>query len=115
MRKKISIDKAEHYNWGGNCDGWHLAKNEILSVIQERVPPGSSETSHFHEISRQFFYILEGEGTIEFKGEAVKLLKNEGIEIPPGTAHKFRNNSAEDVTFLVISSPHSHGDRTSTE
>lgn len=115
MRKKISINSAEHYNWGENCDGWHLAKNEILSVIQEKVPPGNSETAHFHEISRQFFYILEGEGIIEFNGESVRLLKNEGIEIPPGVAHKFRNDSTEDVSFLVISSPHSHGDRTVTE
>ncbi len=29
----ISIEKAEHYLWGGNCDGWHLLKRDDMSVI----------------------------------------------------------------------------------
>lgn len=33
-------DSVEHYRWSENCEGWHLAKSETLSVIQERVPPG---------------------------------------------------------------------------
>jgi hypothetical protein len=36
----VSLENAEHYNWGGACDGWHLLKSAALSVIQESVPPG---------------------------------------------------------------------------
>jgi len=36
----------------------------------------------------------------------------QGIEVPPGTPHRFFNRSAADVELLVISSPRSHGDRT---
>ena len=35
----ISKKNSEHYAWGGVCDGWHLLKSPVLSVIQERVPP----------------------------------------------------------------------------
>ena len=28
LTKIIDIDNAEHYNWGDNCDGWHLLKND---------------------------------------------------------------------------------------
>ena len=115
MTEKISSQNSEHYTWGEICEGWHLVKNDTLSVIQERVPAGRSEVRHYHNNSRQFFFILEGEGTIELEDKNVKLVKNEGIEIPPGIVHKFRNDSNEDVTFLVISSPKSHGDRINCE
>ena len=60
----IAIDSAEHYVWGGVCDGWHLLKRDDLSVIRERVPAGAAETPHRHARSRQFFYVLEGEAVI---------------------------------------------------
>src|SRR5579871_5248825 len=55
-----SIDNAEHYNWGENCDGWHLLKSDSLSLIQERMPPGTSEQLHYHHRAQQVFYILSG-------------------------------------------------------
>ena len=66
----ISIENAEHYVWGEVCDGWHLLKREDMSVIQERVPAGGAEVMHYHNIARQFFYILEGEGTMVFEGQS---------------------------------------------
>lgn len=45
--------------------------------------------------------------------ETVTLRKGEGIEIPPQVPHQFRNESREDVVFLVVSAPKSHGDRVS--
>jgi mannose-6-phosphate isomerase-like protein (cupin superfamily) len=112
---KINSDSAEHYLWGDNCDGWHLLKSDNLSVIKEKVPPGKSEKKHFHKNSHQFFFILEGEGTIELENEIIVLKKNDGLEIPPGKLHKFLNNSGSNVEFLVISSPKSHGDRINIE
>ena len=111
MTYKIDASTAEHYTWGNGCDGWHLLNNENLSIIQENVPAGSSEVKHYHNISRQFFFILEGEGTIELPDKIVKLSKNEGLEIPPKTVHTFINQSDSEVIFLVISSPKSHGDK----
>jgi mannose-6-phosphate isomerase-like protein (cupin superfamily) len=106
-----SIENAEHYVWGGNCDGWHLLKRNDVSVIQERVPPGGSEIMHYHERARQFFYILEGEGTMVFEDHEVILQKGQGLEIVLLTKHQFKNNSQKDVHFLVISAPSTRGDR----
>lgn len=71
MTQKVDTTTARHYGWGMASDGWHLLDREDLSVIQERVPPGSP--------------------------------------------HQFRNESSESVTFLVVSAPHAHGDRTDVE
>lgn len=107
------IDKAnaEHYIWGENCDGWHLVKSELLSVIQELMPPHTSEVRHIHSRSRQFFFVLSGQATIEVDGTEHPLNNQQGLEIPPGVAHRVLNNSKSELSFLVVSCPPSHGDR----
>ena len=110
--RPVSIASAEHYVWGGSCDGWHLLKDPSLSVIQERVPPGVGEVRHFHGHARQFFYVLTGVATLEFEGYSVQLNPGEGSEVPPEVPHRFMNNTELEVSFLVISAPSTIGDRT---
>ena len=107
----VSIENAEHYIWGEICDGWHLLKRDDMSIIQECVPAGSQEIIHYHTKARQFFYVLEGEGTMVFEDSQVALHKGEGLEVPPQIRHQFRNQSNADVHFLVISIPTTRGDR----
>lgn len=107
----VSIENAEHYVWGEICDGWHLLKRADMSIIQERVPAGGTEVMHYHNVARQFFYILEGEGTMVFEDREVRLLEGQGLEIPPLVKHQFKNQSNVDVHFLVISIPTTKGDR----
>ena len=102
---------AEHYIWGDGCDGWHLLKRQDLSVIAERVPAGAREMRHVHACSRQFFFILSGQATVEVDGCPHALHAGQGLEIVPGQAHQFRNDSDTDVHFLVISQPTTRGDR----
>ncbi|MEW6402465.1 MAG: cupin domain-containing protein [Chloroflexota bacterium] len=109
--KASSISNSEHYIWGSACDGWHLLKREDVSIIQERVPAGESEMKHFHNLSRQFFYVLEGTATMHIGDDIISLHPGEGLEVPPQIPHQFRNDSDSDVSFLVISVPKSHGDR----
>jgi mannose-6-phosphate isomerase-like protein (cupin superfamily) len=105
------MENAEHYMWGEINDGWHLLKRDDMSVIQERVPAGGAEVMHYHKVARQFFYILEGEGTMAFEDREVVLAKGQGLEIPPQVKHQFNNQSQADVHFLVISVPTTRGDR----
>jgi len=111
----IGIDNAEHYRWGQVCDGWHLLKLDEFSVIRERVPSGAAETRHRHARARQFFYVLEGDAVLEVDGIRHVLTAGQGLHIPPGAAHQFRNESSADVHFLVVSVPKSHGDRENVE
>ena len=108
----ISIASAEHYLWGGSCDGWHLLKDPSLSVIQERVPPGAGEVRHYHSRARQFFYVLAGVATLEFEGFSVQLNPGEGAQVPPEVPHRFINKTESEVSFLVISAPWTVDDRT---
>lgn len=107
----IDARVAEHYRWGGDCDGWHLLAGDDLSVIEERMPSGASETRHRHARARQFFYVLEGEATMELNGVDHRLRAGQGLHVPPGATHCLRNASGAAVRFLVVSAPKSHGDR----
>jgi uncharacterized cupin superfamily protein len=111
MTDPVSSANAEHYTWGGSCDGWHLVRSNRLSVIEECMPPGSAEQRHFHVRARQFFYVLDGELTIEIEGHLQLIRPRQGIEILPGQAHEATNRSGNAVRFLVISQPPGQADR----
>jgi uncharacterized cupin superfamily protein len=108
---KTSVRDARHYDWGAGCEGWHLLERSDLSIIEERVPPGASESRHRHGKARQFFYALSGEAMLEVDGTIHRLQAGEGLQVAPGVAHQLRNDGDVDARFLVISTPHSHGDR----
>ena len=110
-RQPINRQTAEHYFWGGDCDGWHLVKQPELSVIEERMSPGASEVRHHHVHARQFFYALSGELTLEVEGKEYVLRPGDGLEVQPGQKHQAFNRGASEVRMLVISQPPSHGDR----
>lgn len=108
---KRDIENSEHYVWGEVCDGWILSPDRAMMVIQERMPPHTAEKRHFHEVARQFFYVLSGELTMELDGEYHRVPAMSGIAIPPTIRHQARNDSSDDVHFLVASSPTTRGDR----
>ena len=118
--ESISIANAQHYTWPSvisehTCDGWHLHRSASLSVIEERMPPGSAERCHLHQHATQFFYVLVGELTIELNGEEHRLTPFAGLSVSAQTPHQVFNRGAEDARFLVISDPPSHGDRVTVE
>ncbi|HWP21738.1 MAG TPA: cupin domain-containing protein [Candidatus Cryosericum sp.] len=108
---KMNKETAQHYAWGEICEGWRLADRQNLSVIQERMPPHTSEKRHIHQAARQFFFILAGQAKMELDGETVSLSAWEGVEVPPGVPHTMQNPFDEEAEFLVISSPSTAGDR----
>lgn len=106
---------AEHYHWGQVCDGWRLLERSDLSVIQERIPPGAGEVSHYHERARQLFYVLTGELQIQREEELFRLSPGDSLEVAPGNRHRVRNEGSTDATFLVVSAPTTRGDRVNLE
>ncbi len=108
----ISKQTAEHFIWREVCDGWYLLNQPAhLTVLQESMPPGTSEVRHYHREAYQFFFILSGVATLEINGKPEILHPLEGAEVPPLTAHQMWNLSDAPMEFLVISQPNSRDDR----
>lgn len=104
-------DTCEHYRWGDGCDGWRLVDADDLSVIEETMPPGTTEVRHRHVRARQFFRVLAGELQIEVEGKTATLVAGDGLEVAPGLAHEVRNTAPITAHFLVVSSPTTRVDR----
>jgi mannose-6-phosphate isomerase-like protein (cupin superfamily) len=113
--KVISTASAEHYKWGGpnntDCDGWYLVRTPELNIIEELMPPGTSEARHHHVRARQFFFVLEGKLAMEIEHHSFTVKAGEGIEIAPGQQHQAMNRSKVPLRIMVTSQPPSHGDR----
>ncbi len=113
--KIVNTANAEHYKWGGpkgtDCDAWYLVNMPELNIIEELMPPGTSETRHYHVHARQFCFVLEGELTMELEYHDFTLKVGEGIEVAPGQRHMAINRSNAAVRFVMTSQPPSHADR----
>ena len=109
--KKLTVANTAHYKWGTNCDGWHFINTPTLSVIKESMPAGTSEKTHLHRKAQQLFYILSGVAVFETGDAMIEVHANESFYVPPNTVHRISNTSGDDLHFLVISEPGSHGDR----
>ena len=107
----VDRDNAPHYRWGKVCDGWRLLDEPQLSVIEEVVPPGSSEVRHHHATARQFFYMLDGVATLEIDGTALRIGAGQGAQVAPGQCHRLSNDEANTLRFLLCSAPNACGDR----
>ncbi len=110
-----NVDTAEHYRWGQVCDGWRLLQRAELSVIQERIPPGAGEITHYHQRARQLFFVLQGGLQIQLGEQRFQLSSGDSLEVPPGELHCVRNAGALDAVFLVVSSPTTEGDRVNVD
>lgn len=96
----VNRNSAPHYKWGQGCDGWFLASSNDLLVIQERMPASSAERRHYHSKARQFFFVLQGQLTMELDGVVYDVPMMSGIEVAPNRPHQARNEGETEVEFL---------------
>ena len=111
MSGPTDAGSSPHYVWGEGCDGWRLTDTPGLSVIEERMPPATSEVRHRHGSAAQCFYVLSGTLTLEVEGMAHRVASRQAMTVTPPALHQARNEGPEDVRFLVISAPSTRGDR----
>lgn len=111
--KVLPVDsgQAQAVPWGQGCAAWFLLQTPQMQVVQEQMPPGTSEVVHYHQKTLQFFYVLQGELTIKIAGKNHVLTTEQGIVVPMGQHHEVKNCSQSQVRFLLISAPGCQQDR----
>ncbi len=79
------------------------------SLAEATVPAGHPTTRHFHKLSEEFYFILEGAGTMEIDGEVRPVSPGDAILIPPGAWHQI--TASHTLRFLCCCAPpYSHDD-----
>ena len=79
------------------------------SLAEATVPAGSSTQRHYHWLSEEFYFILEGTGSMEIDGELRNVTPGDAILIPPGAWHTI--TAREKLRLLCCCAPpYSHED-----
>ena len=76
---------------------------EKQSLAEASVPTGGSTERHYHKLSEEFYFLLEGEGTMEIDGESRKVQPGDAILIPAGTWHQI--TAISPLRFLCCCAP----------
>lgn len=99
------------YKWGNNCEAWTFVDNADLSIKLERMPSGTEEILHYHNLSQQFFYILKGNAVFEVDDVILIVHEGEGLHLEAGSKHRIMNKEEKVLEFIVCSHPATRNDR----
>ena len=79
------------------------------SLAEARVAAGGRTERHYHKITEEFYFILEGAGEIELDGARGTVRPGDAVLIPSGTWHAIV--ATESLRFLCCCAPpYSHDD-----
>ena len=82
---------------------------EKQSLAEATVSAGNATERHYHKVSEEFYFLLEGEGTMEVDGENREVRPGDAVLIPAGTWHQI--TATKDLRFLCCCAPpYSHED-----
>lgn len=80
-----------------------LAGLTTIGIHLVRVEPGDETTQHHnHEVSDEFVYILEGQGTLYLGDESYDVGPGDFAGFPKqGAAHSMKNTGSSDLVYLM--------------
>jgi mannose-6-phosphate isomerase-like protein (cupin superfamily) len=58
------------------------------SLAEATVPAGGATQRHYHKMSEEFYFILDGLGQMEIDGEERTVMPGDAILIPSGSWHQ---------------------------
>ncbi len=73
------------------------------SLAEASVPAGCATQRHYHRLSEEFYFILEGSGEMEIDGESRVVRPGDAILIPAGAWHTI--TARETLRFLCCCAP----------
>ena len=81
------------------------------SLAEATLPQGTATQRHFHRVSEEFYFILEGSGLMEIDGVTRTVGPGDAILIPPGAWHQITADADAALRFLCCCAPpYSHED-----
>jgi mannose-6-phosphate isomerase-like protein (cupin superfamily) len=76
---------------------------EKQSLAEATVQAGASTQRHYHKVSEEFYFILEGTGRMDIDGEKREVGPGDAILIPAGAWHTIL--AEERLRFLCCCAP----------
>ncbi len=66
------------------------------------VPPGSVIGLHEHDGNDELYFVVDGSPMVSFAGEECRLMKGDIAVVRSGEAHSLNNDTASNVSILVV-------------
>ncbi|MDE0861309.1 MAG: cupin domain-containing protein [Akkermansiaceae bacterium] len=73
------------------------------SLAEATLPVGGETERHYHKVSEELYYLLEGTGLMEIDGEEREVGPGDAILIPPGAWHQIK--AVDALRFLCCCAP----------
>ena len=73
------------------------------SLAEATIPAGAETERHYHKLSEEFYYILQGTGVMEIDGRKTEVHPGDAILIPAGAWHQI--HATQDLQFLCCCAP----------
>jgi mannose-6-phosphate isomerase-like protein (cupin superfamily) len=84
---------------------------ELQSLAEATLPPGVATQNHYHRVSEEIYFILEGSGEMSLDGACRTVGPGDAILIPPGAWHTIANPHETPLRFLCCCAPpYAHDD-----
>ena len=83
-------------------------RNSVISkqsLAEARVAPGLETQPHYHPMTEEIYYILQGVGEMTIGKEMQPVGPGDAIAIPPGAIHTIRNSGEQTLLFLCCCAP----------
>jgi mannose-6-phosphate isomerase-like protein (cupin superfamily) len=87
---------------GVSAKGLH--NTEHVQVTMVTLQPGEALKLHITPVDA-FFYVLEGRGVVELKGEQQEIVRDDLVVSPARVPHRLMNPHEETFRFLVVKTP----------
>ena len=82
---------------------------EKQSLAEASLPQGGETQRHYHKLSEEIYFMLDGQGVMEVDGEVRDIGPGDAILIAPNARHQIK--ATTDIRFLCCCAPvYSHED-----
>lgn len=85
-----------------HSDNKHIFRREDLKIGLISVRPHDELPAHVHDRQEQFYYVLEGEGSIHMDDRELALKPGTAVRIAPGVVHGVSNPNDRPLRYLDI-------------
>ena len=76
---------------------------QMQSLAEATVPEGGATERHYHKLSEELYFLLEGEGSMVIDGEPREVAPGDAVLIPAGAWHQISAKS--ELRFLCCCAP----------
>lgn len=94
---------------GFSVEGKKFLKDDLgltgMEVSLNKMPAGAGMPFHHrHQENEELYFFIRGKGQFQLDGETIDVSEGTAIRVAPSAARCWRNNSKEDLYYLVIQS-----------